>query len=82
MAERKVTGGSREFRYRKEDLERIRSTDTGSTKEFKDAYRKWEVKKEEEKIEKELKRQRVRLVMIAVILTMLLIILLSLKFMR
>lgn len=42
MSERKSTGGTREFSYSKEDLERIRKTDTHATKDFKEAYHKWE----------------------------------------
>lgn len=35
------TGGSKEFHYTKEDIERIESQDTDSTKEFKEALGKW-----------------------------------------
>jgi uncharacterized protein YkwD len=35
------TGGVKEFNYSKEDLKRIESEDTESTKEFKESYRKW-----------------------------------------
>lgn len=35
------TGGLKEFRYTKEDIERIESTDTPSTKAFKEGLREW-----------------------------------------
>lgn len=37
----RYTGGSKEFHYTKEDIERIESQDTDSTREFKDALHKW-----------------------------------------
>ncbi len=35
------TGGVKEFNYSKEDIKRIESTDTESTKDFKKGYSKW-----------------------------------------
>src|SRR3989344_568865 len=35
------TGGSKEFHYNSEDIERIESEDTDSTREFKESLRKW-----------------------------------------
>jgi len=40
------TGGLKEFRYTKEDIERIESTDTPSTKAFKEGLRKWYASKD------------------------------------
>jgi ribosomal protein L7Ae-like RNA K-turn-binding protein len=70
MPERKLTGGSKEFSYSKEDAERIRSTDTESTKAFKAAYKDWQVKRGEERIEEELQAQRFKLMLIAIGLTL------------
>lgn len=41
MIYRRQTGGNKEFRYTKEDIERIQSEDTEETKEFKRAYKEW-----------------------------------------
>ncbi len=37
----KHTGGSKEFHYTSEDIQRIESEDTDSTREFKESLRKW-----------------------------------------
>ncbi len=67
MAERHNTGGSQEFNYKKEDLERIRKTDTESTKAFKEAYKGWQAKREEEKrLDEEMRQMRLRLLLIAI----------------
>lgn len=81
MPERKSTGGSKEFSYTKEDLERIRKTDTGSTKEFKDAYRKWQ----EERIvqrqeERHFAERRRNLVFLLILLFLMIAVLLILRF--
>jgi hypothetical protein len=49
MTHRVNTGGSKEFRYTNEDLERIRSEDTEPTREFKKALRGWRGDKEYKK---------------------------------
>jgi hypothetical protein len=69
MAERKSTGGMKEFSYSKEELSRIRSTDTASTRAFKEAYSDWQTRRAEEKIEEELRSQRMKLLLIAMGLT-------------
>jgi hypothetical protein len=67
MAERHNTGGNQEFHYEKEDLERIRKTDTGSTKEFKKAYQDWQAKRlEEKRLDEEMRAMRLRLLLIAI----------------
>ncbi len=45
MVHTENTGGLKEFHYSKEDMERIESTDTRSTREFKQAYKEWLVNK-------------------------------------
>ena len=66
MAERHNTGGAKEFQYKKEDLERIRKTDTESTKELKKAYQQWQAKRiEEKKLDEEMRKMRLRLALIA-----------------
>ena len=50
MAYKANTGGTKEFHYTDEDLERIRNTDTKSTREFKDALREWREKQEYKKM--------------------------------
>ena len=40
------TGGLKEFRYTKEDIKRIESTDTPSTKAFKEGLREWYASKD------------------------------------
>lgn len=42
MRETVKTGGTKEFVYTKEDMKRIRSSDTDFTREFKEAYHKWQ----------------------------------------
>lgn len=41
MTEKVNTGGTKEFIYTKEDMKRIRSEDTPSTKDFKEGYNEW-----------------------------------------
>ena len=43
------TGGLKEFRYTKEDIKRIESTDTPSTKSFKEGLREWYASKDRSK---------------------------------
>lgn len=43
------TGGVKEFHYTSEDLKRMGSEDTPSTKEFKEKYREWLAKQEYKK---------------------------------
>jgi|GEM_PF-4907688 len=52
MAERRETGGAKEFHYTKEESERIRLTDTSSTKAFKESYHSWNAKKEQKELER------------------------------
>jgi hypothetical protein len=82
MSERKITGGTKEFAYSKEDMQRIRSTDTDSTKAFKAAYKDWQLKKGEERIEEELKRERFKLMLIAIGLTIAAIVLIVISFLE
>ena len=72
MPETRSTGGAKQFQYKKEDLERIRSTDTQSTKAFKESLRKWnESKIKEKELEKLVQEQRKRLLWIAIVLVLL-----------
>lgn len=66
MTERHNTGGQKSFHYSKEDLERIRTTDTGSTKEFKRALEEWRARRAEERIEEEkfAKRRRTMILLL------------------
>jgi hypothetical protein len=41
MREGHETGGTKRFEYSKEDLERIRNSETESSLEFKKAYKHW-----------------------------------------
>lgn len=41
MAYNRKTGGTKEFHYNKEDMERIQNEDTDSTREFKETYHNW-----------------------------------------
>ena len=41
MAYTQKTGGVKEFHYTKEDMERIESEDTDSTRKFKEMYHLW-----------------------------------------
>ena len=50
MGEISHTGGTQEFSYTKEDSERIRSEDTDSTKDFKDAYDGWRGERKESEL--------------------------------
>ena len=80
MAERKTTGGTKEFAYTKEDMERIRSTDTPSTKAFKDAYRQWDAQRRVERIEEQkFRRQRRNMALLLVLLFVMLIVLVFLR---
>lgn len=83
---RRATGGTKEFHYTKEDLDRIRKTDTESTKKFKEAYKHWEmnqrIRKEEQAFEKELGKQKMRMIGMLVGLLVVLGILLFLRFMQ
>jgi hypothetical protein len=66
--ERKSTGGAKEFSYSREELARIRATDTNSTKEFKESYRKWQEMRSQEKVEEEIFRKRQRNMLFIVIM--------------
>ena len=81
MSERRSTGGSKEFHYSKEELDRIRKTDTASTKKFKESYRKWEEHRAQERIEEEIARKRQRnMLFLVIMLIIFAIILLLMKF--
>ena len=82
MTERRITGGSKEFSYSKEDLHRIRTTDTASTKAFKQAYNDYRMKRGDEKVEQELKRERRKLLLIAIGLGIAAIALIIISFMQ
>jgi len=64
MSERKVTGGTKEFHYTNKDAERIRKTDTSSTKAFKESYKMWQEEQHARKLEEEMRRERRRLTLI------------------
>jgi hypothetical protein len=79
--ERKHTGGTKEIRYQKEDLARIRSTDTGSTARFKEALQTYtRERKAERELERHFEQSRRKLIMALVFLFILLCLLLSLRF--
>jgi hypothetical protein len=81
MAERRSTGGAKEFSYSKEDLARIRATDTKSTKQFKESYQKWQEMKQQEKVEEAIFRKRQRnMLLIVIMLITFAIILFALRF--
>lgn len=69
MAERHNTGGAKSFHYSKEDLERIRTTDTSSTKEFKKALSEWRAHREQERLlEEEFRKKRNMMVIVLIML--------------
>jgi ferric-dicitrate binding protein FerR (iron transport regulator) len=81
MTEHRHTGGTKTFSYSKEDAERIRKTDTSSTRAFKEAYAEYQTKrKAEQKIEDEFRRQQRRLVAALLVVLGLLAALLVLRF--
>jgi hypothetical protein len=81
MAETRHTGGAKTFSYTNEDLERIRSTDTSSTKDFKDAYAKWQAHRAEEKLlEKEFQKQRNVLLGITIMLALMALLLIWMNY--
>jgi hypothetical protein len=81
MSERKATGGAKEFSYTNEDMQRIRSTDTSSTKAFKEGYKKWQEQRIIEKAEEErFAKQRRNMIILLLLLFGALIVLIFLKF--
>jgi uncharacterized membrane protein (DUF106 family) len=81
MAERKHTGGTREIRYTKEDDERIRNTDTESTRAFKNALYAHQAKRKLEEIKK-LEKQQQQMKGIIILLITLFVLLLILTIIR
>jgi hypothetical protein len=80
MPERHTTGGTKEFRYSKEDLERIQRTDTIRTREFKEALRTWRAHRgEERRLAEEFRKRRRMIVIILVLLAIMLAMLLALR---
>ncbi|MBS1266091.1 MAG: hypothetical protein MAG795_00056 [Candidatus Woesearchaeota archaeon] len=71
MAYTKKTGGQKEFKYSKEDLERVEKKDTDSTKEFKQALSEWRVEQaKNRKTRKLLIRIMVAIFLILIILVL------------
>jgi hypothetical protein len=80
MPERKSTGGAKEFAYSNEDLKRIRSTDTSSTKAFKEGYRRWQEQRAVERIEEEkFRKQRRNMALLLILLFVMLVVLVFLR---
>ncbi|HIH24047.1 TPA: hypothetical protein HA251_03375 [Candidatus Woesearchaeota archaeon] len=80
MPERHNTGGQKSFHYSKEDLERIRTTDTASTKEFKAALAEWRTRRAEERIEEEkFAKRRRTMILLLIFLFLALIFLFALR---
>ena len=82
MAERRATGGSKEFHYDKEDLERIRTTDTDSTRAFKEAAQEYSVRRREEREFERIQEHRMRLTFVVVGLGALVVLLLLIRFLK
>jgi hypothetical protein len=76
------TGGTKEFTYTKEDLERIRKTETESSKAFKDAYAKWQVERLLDRKEKSFEKSRRSMIILLVLLFLMLAFLIFLRFSR
>ncbi len=81
MTERKHTGGTHEIRYTKEDDERIRNTDTSSTRAFKNALYAHQAKKKLEEIKK-LEKQQAQMKGIIILLIVLFVFLAILMILR
>ena len=78
MAERKSTGGTKEFYYTKQDEKEIVQTETDATKQFKESYTQWLAKKPERKKAAKQKRVIFAISVAALALLVLLILLLFL----
>jgi hypothetical protein len=85
MPEHRTTGGAKEFHYTKEQLEKIRSTDTQSTKAFKEALKDLNKKRLAEKEQAQeldalMHKQRKHLTIIFVVLLVLAVLAIALLF--
>ncbi len=68
MAERVNTGGTVDFEYSKEDMDRIRNTDTDSTRDFKEG-----LKKHYSELEERRKRNKIFLEIMAILAVVIII---------